>query len=82
MTYTRATLVWCLVGTMALMTIVSFALARLTVDFSSNPWLPLAITCLLAISFFCRYRRPQPHLCAVTEAAAIARWKRLDLLST
>ena len=39
---TRATLVWCLVGTMALMTIVSFALARLTVDFSS-PWLPLAI---------------------------------------
>jgi membrane-associated phospholipid phosphatase len=67
---TRAMLVWCLVGTMALTTIASFALARLTVDFSSNPWLPLAITCLLAISFFYRYRRPNPHLCAVTEAAA------------
>ena len=67
---TRAMLVWCLVGTMALMTIASFALARLTVDVSNNPWLPLAITGLLAISFFYRYRRPDPHLCAVTEAAA------------
>jgi hypothetical protein len=67
---TRAMLVWCLVGTMALMTIVSFTLARLTVDVSNNPWLPLAITSLLAISFFYRYRRPDPHLCAVTEAAA------------
>jgi hypothetical protein len=69
MSPTRATLVWCLVGTMALMTIVSFALARLTVDFSS-PWLPLAITCLFGMSIFYRYRRPDPHLCAVTEAAA------------
>jgi membrane-associated phospholipid phosphatase len=69
MSPTRATLVWCLVGTMALMTIVSFALARLTVDFSS-PWLPLAITGLFGMSVFYRYRRPDPHLCAVTEAAA------------
>jgi hypothetical protein len=69
MSPTRATLVWFLVGTMALMTVVSFALARLTVDFSS-PWLPLAITCLYGMSIFYRYRRPDPHLCAVTEAAA------------
>ena len=43
MTLTRATLVWCLVGTMATMTIVSFALAGLSVDLRSNRWLPLAI---------------------------------------
>lgn len=66
---TRAMLVWCLVGTMALMTIASFALARLTVDFSS-PWLPLAITGLFGVSIFYRYQRPDPYLCAVTEAAA------------
>lgn len=67
---TRATLVWCLVGAMAMMTIVSFALAGLTVDLRSNPWLPLAITSLLATSFFYRYGRPNPQLCAITEAAA------------
>ncbi|HET8543777.1 MAG TPA: phosphatase PAP2 family protein [Pseudolabrys sp.] len=70
MTHTRATLVWCLVGAMAMMTIGSFALAGLTVDLRSNPWLPLAITVLLATSFFYRFRRPNPQLCAVTEAAA------------
>jgi hypothetical protein len=48
---------------------VSFALARLTVDFSS-PWLPLAITGLFGVSIFYRYQRPDPYLCAVTEAAA------------
>ena len=68
MTQTRATLVWCLVGAMAMMTIVSFALAGLTVDLRSNPWLPLAITGLLAASFFYRFRRPNPQVCAVTEA--------------
>jgi membrane-associated phospholipid phosphatase len=55
---------------MGLMTVVSFVLTGLTVDLRSNPWLPLAITGLLAASFFYRYRRPNPHLCAVTEAAA------------
>ena len=70
MIHARATLVWCLVGAMGLMTVLSFALTGLTVDLHSNPWLPLAITGLLAASFFYRYRRPNPHLCAVTEAAA------------
>ncbi len=70
MTLTRATLVWCLVGTMATMTIVSFALAGLSVDLRSNPWLPLAIAGLMSASVFYRYRRPNPHLCSVTEAAA------------
>ena len=36
MTLTRAMLVWCLVGTMATATIVSFALAGLSVDLRSN----------------------------------------------
>src|SRR5689334_4079812 len=67
---TRTTLVWCLVGAMAAATMGSFALAGLTVDLSSNPWLPLAILCLLAASLFYRYRRPVPHLSAATEAAA------------
>jgi membrane-associated phospholipid phosphatase len=70
MTHTRATLVWCMVGAMAALTVTSFALAGLTVDLYSNPWLPLAIIGLLAASIFYRYRRPNPHLCAVTEAAA------------
>jgi hypothetical protein len=70
MIHTRATLVWCLVGAMAVMTVASFALTGLTVDLRSNPWLPLAITGLLAASFFYRYRRPNLHLAAVTEAAA------------
>lgn len=67
---TRKMLVWCLVGSMAAATAVSFAFAGLSVDLSSNPWLPLAIICLLAASFFYRHRRPNPHLCAATEAAA------------
>ena len=70
MTLTRATLVWCLVGTMATATIVSFALAGLSVDLRSNRWLPLAIAGLMWASVFYRYRRPNPHLCSVTEAAA------------
>ena len=70
MTLTRATLVWCLVGTMATMTIVSFALTGLSVDLRSNRWLPLAIAGLMSASVFYRYRRPNPHLCSVTEAAA------------
>ena len=70
MAYTRATLVWCLVGTMAAITIASFTAAGLTVDIRSNPWLPLAIAGLLAASLFYRHRRPNPHLAAVTEAAA------------
>ena len=70
MALTRATLVWCLVGTMAAMTIASFALTGLSLDLCSNPWLPLAIAGLMSASVFYRYRRPNPHLCAVTEAAA------------
>ena len=70
MALTRATLVWCLVGTMAAMTIASFALTGLSVDLRSNPWLPLAIAGLMSASVFYRYRRPNPHLCAATEAAA------------
>ena len=70
MTHTRAKFVWYLVGAMAVLTMGSFALARLTVDLSSNPCLPLAIIGLLAASFFYRYRRPNLHLSAVTEAAA------------
>ena len=68
--HTRAKFVWYLVGAMAVLTAGSFALARLTVDLSSNPCLPLAIIGLLAASFFYRYRRPNLHLSAVTEAAA------------
>ena len=63
-------LVWLLVGAMAALTVSSFAIAGLSVDLTSNPWLPLAVLMLLAISAFYRYRRPNPHLCAVTEAAA------------
>ena len=58
----RATLVWCLVGTMATMTIVSFALTGLSVDLRSNPWLPLAIAGLMSASVFYRYRRPDPAM--------------------
>ena len=68
--HTRAKFVWYLVGAMAVLTAGSFALARLTVDLSSNPCLPLAIVGLLAASFFYRYRRPNLHLSAVTEASA------------
>jgi len=70
MTYTRATLVWYLVGVMAVLTLASFVLTGLTVDFSSNPWVFLSIGGILATSFFYRYRRPNPQLCALTEAAA------------
>src|SRR4249920_950635 len=70
MTYTRATLIWYLVGAMAVLTLASFVLTGLTVDLSSNPWVFLSVGVLLAISFFYRYRRPNPHLCALTEAAA------------
>ena len=69
-THTRAILVWYLVCAMAVLTITSYALAGLTVDLSSNPCLPLAIIGLLGASFFYRYRRPNIHLSAVTEAAA------------
>jgi hypothetical protein len=49
---TRALLVWCVVGAMAVLTIVSFAATGLTVNLRSNPWLPLVIFGLLAASFF------------------------------
>jgi membrane-associated phospholipid phosphatase len=68
-TYTRATLIWCFVGAMAPLTLASFVLTGLTVDLSSNPWVFLSVGVLLATSFFYRYR-PNPHLCALTEAAA------------
>ena len=70
MTYTRATLIWCFVGAMAMLTVASFVLTGLTVDLSSNPWVFLSIGGILAISFFYRYRRPNPQLCALTETAA------------
>jgi len=70
MTYTRATLIWCLVGVMAVLTLVSFILTGLTINLASNPWVILSIGGILATSFFYRYRRPNPHLCALTEAAA------------
>ena len=70
MTYTRATLIWCFVGAMAVLTLASLVLTGLTVDLTSNPWVFLSIGGILAISFFCRYRRPNPHLCAITEATA------------
>jgi membrane-associated phospholipid phosphatase len=70
MTYTRATLIWWLVGVMAALTLASFVLTGLTVDLASNPWVILSISGILATSFFYRYRRPNPHLCALTELAA------------
>jgi len=62
--------IWCLIGAMAVMTFASFALTGLTVDFSSNPSLLVSISGIVAFSLFYRYWRPNPHLCALTEAAA------------
>ena len=70
MTYTRATLIWLLVGVMAVLTLAGFVLTGLTVNLASNPWVILSIGGILATSFFYRYRRPNLHLCALTEAAA------------
>jgi hypothetical protein len=41
MSYTRAIVIWCLVGAMAVLTVASFALTGLTVDLRSNPSLLL-----------------------------------------
>lgn len=68
--YTRAMVIWCLVGAMAALTVASFALTGLTVDLRSNPSLLLSISGILAFSFFYRYWRPDPHLRALTEVAA------------
>jgi hypothetical protein len=62
MSYTRAMVIWCLVGAMAVLTVASFALTGLTVDLRSNPSLLLSISGILAFSFFYRYWRPNPHL--------------------
>ncbi|MGA7004127.1 MAG: hypothetical protein WBZ28_19510, partial [Pseudolabrys sp.] len=70
MSYTRAMVIWCLVGAMAVPTVASFALTGLTVDLHSNPSLLLSISGILAFSFFYRYWRPNPHLRALTEVAA------------
>jgi len=70
MSYTRAMVIWCLVGAMAVLTVASFALTGLTVDLRSNPSLLLSISGILAFSFFYRYWRPNPHLRALTEVAA------------
>ena len=52
MSYTRAMVIWCLVGAMAVPTVASFALTGLTVDLHSNPSLLLSIFGILAFSFF------------------------------
>lgn len=70
MTYTRATLIWFLVGVMAVLTVTSFVLTGLTVNLASNPWVVLSIGGIMATSFFYRYWRLNPHLSALTEAAA------------
>jgi membrane-associated phospholipid phosphatase len=70
MKYTRALVIWCLISAMVVMTIACFAMAGLTVDLRSNPSLLLSISGILAFSLFYRYRRPNPHLCALTEVAA------------
>ena len=70
MSYTRAMVIWCLVGAMAVLTVASFVLTGLTVDLRSNPSLLLSISGILAFSFFYRYWRPNPHLRALTEVAA------------
>jgi len=70
MNYTRAMVIWSLVGFMAVLTVVSFALAGLSVDLRSNPSLLVSISGLLAFSLFYRYRRPNPQLRALTEVAA------------
>ncbi|MGB8187117.1 MAG: hypothetical protein WCF37_19050, partial [Pseudolabrys sp.] len=62
MSYTRAMVIWCLVGAMAVLTVASFVLTGLTVDLRSNPSLLLSISGILAFSFFYRYWRPNPHL--------------------
>lgn len=70
MTYTRAALIWLLVGVMAVLTLASLALTGLTVNLASNPWVILSIGGILATSLFYRYWRPNPQLCALTEAVA------------
>ena len=51
MSYTRAMVIWCLVGAMAVLTVASFVLTGLTVDLRSNPSLLLSISGILAFSF-------------------------------
>jgi len=70
MAYTRATLIWFLIGVMAVLTVASFVLTGLTVNLASNPWVGLSVGGILATSFFYRYWRLNPHLSALTEAAA------------
>jgi hypothetical protein len=67
MSYTRAMVIWCLLGAMVVLTVASFVLTGLTVDLRSNPSLLLSISGILAFSFFYRYWRPDPHLRALTE---------------
>jgi membrane-associated phospholipid phosphatase len=55
---------------MTAVTLASFLLAGLTVDFSSNPAFFILIALLLATSLFYRFVRPNPYLQAATEIAA------------
>ena len=73
MSYTRAMVIWCLVGAMAVLTVASFVLTGLTVDLRSNPSLLLSISGILAFSVFYRYWRPNPHLRALTEDRSLDR---------
>lgn len=70
MTYTRAALIWTLIGVMAALTVTSFVLTGLTVNLASNPWVILSVAGIMATSAFYRFWRPNPHLSALTEAAA------------